>query len=165
MNSFSYDSSSTTTGFVTGWDAVNSTTNITIDAAAVFLFNSGANNVYVYIPFTQTLYPDNADVVDLTSAKAPSNSLSSWTGIGTLTPFNFFDQTDFNQWFTVVVGTNTVLISKFVYSISNTGAAASTPYGPAISLVSKGWTTAVRSTGDKLCYSNVTLIKFSSKLI
>ena len=140
------------------WDVVNSTTNITITAAAVFLFNSGANNVHVYIPFTNTQYPDNADVIDLTAANAPSNSLSSWNGLGILTPFNFFDQTDFNQWFTAVDGTNTVLISKFVYSIASTSNAAGAAYAPSSTLTTIPWTPAiVRATGDKLCYSNVAL--------
>ena len=143
LSSFSFDSTSTTTGFVSGY----ATPNITISAAAVFLFNSGIHNVYVYIPFTSTSNNTYSDLIDLTSSLAPSNSLAGWDGNGALSPFNFFDNTDNNQWYTAATGTNTVLISKFVYAIASTANAniggMGVPPSPAFELDALTWGTAV----------------------
>ena len=132
LSSFSFDSTSNTVVFVSGY----ATPTITISAAAVFLFNSGIHNVYIYIPFVTTPDPTNPDIVDLTSPLAPSNSLAGWDGNGALSPFNFFDNTDYNQWYTATIGTNTVLISKFVYAITSTANAnpggMGTPPSPAL---------------------------------
>ena len=116
-----------------------------IDAAAVFLFNSGIHNVYVYIPFTTIISPTYPDLLNLTSPQAPSNSLDGWDGNGPLSPFNFFDNTDYNQWYTAVTGTNTVLVSKFVYRITSTTNADPGPTtpSPAFDLDALTWTTAV----------------------
>ena len=141
LSSFSFDSSSTTTGFVTNY----ATPAITISAAAVFLFNSGIHNVYVYIPFT-TPDPTNPDIVDLTSSLAPSNSLAGWDGNGALSPFNFFDSTDYNQWYTATTGTTTVLISKFVYAttnVTNANPSSGGPGSPGFELTSITWTTGI----------------------
>ena len=150
LTAASFDRSANTTGFVTGYPS-----NPLIAAAAVFQFTSGVNNVFVYIPFTITSSTTNPDVVDLTVASAPSNSLSTWTGSAPLSPFNFFDLTDYNQFYTAVIGSNTVLISKFVYAVSSVSTAQSLAYTPASTLTNLGWNTAVvASTGSKLCYGS-----------
>jgi len=35
-----------------------------------------------------------------------------------LSAFNFFDKTDFNQWYTSVSGTSTLLVSNFIFKIT-----------------------------------------------
>lgn len=150
LTAASFDSSANTRAFVTGY-----TVDPTIAAAAVFQFTSGVNNVYVYIPFTTTTTTTNPSVVDLTLASAPSNSLNTWSGTAALSPFNFFDLTDYNQFYTAVIGTDTVLISSFVYAVSSVGTAQSSAYAPASTLTGLSWTTAVvASTGSKLCYGS-----------
>ena len=150
LNSFSFDNSANTIAFVTGYTTSYS-------SAATFEFVSGNNKVYVFIPFT-TNAPTNAnlDVVDLTAASAPPNNLANWNGNGVLSPFNFFDMTDYNQWYSTVIGTSTVLISNFIYRITNDNNAATTQAAPASTLTALAWTTAITAaTGDKLCYASI----------
>ena len=148
LTGFSFDgANTTTTSFVTGYSVAT-----TIDAAAVFLFSSGSNNVYVYIPFTTAAVTvtdnTNPNIVDLTATSAPSNSLSSWDGNGALTPFNFLIQTDYNQWYTASINSDTVLISNFVYKISSVNNANPSAIAPASTLTSLSWSAAViASTG------------------
>lgn len=95
-------------------------TGVTIDAAAVFKFVSGSYTTYIYIGFTTSGQFSNANMVDLTSSKAPANTLKSFDGSGSLSVFNFFDQTDYNQWYSQTVGTaTTILVNKFIYGISS----------------------------------------------
>ena len=85
----------------------------------VMQFSLGANNVFVYIPFVSTTSNTNPDIVHLTSSLV-SNSIFNWGNSSSMAPFNFLDATDYNQWYTAVTGTNTVLISKFIYAVSST---------------------------------------------
>jgi hypothetical protein len=87
--------------------------------AHIFEFSDGTNNVYLYIPTTVASIPADQTQVDLTSPLAPSNSLKSFTGTGALSPFNFIDMTDYNQFYTLTAGKNTLLASKFYYRVSN----------------------------------------------
>ena len=161
LNSMSFDNQQT--GFVVGYAS-----SPTIDAAVTFLFSDGTNNVYVYIPLTTTV-STSVDVVDLTSTKAPMNALAGWDGSGSLTPFNFFDYTDYNQWYTQVIGTNTVLVNKFVYKITATNSKSTNAQVPGSTLASLTFdASTAAATGDKLCYAspsngNVLHILFSSK--
>ena len=151
LTSVSYDSNAATTGFVTGYASP------AVSAAVVFLFTSGSNNLFIYIPFTTGAISSNlnVDVVDLTSTSAPMNSLEGWAASGgSLSAFNFFDYTDYNQFYTQVIGSDTVLVSKFVYKVTAITAATSTQNAPASTLTGLTFTTATAAaTGDKLCYA------------
>jgi hypothetical protein len=97
------------------------------------------------------------DLVDLTNSagQLPSNTLQSFNGNGALSAFNFFDNTDFNQWYTSVVGLNTVLVSKFVYNIASTSAAATSASATTTAFTAINWQGAIATTGDKLCYASL----------
>ena len=96
------------------------------------------------------------------------NSLAGWDGSGTLSPFNFFDYTDYNQWYTQVMGTDTALVSNFVYRITSVAAASTTAKATSTSLNALAFSTATAATtGDKLSYAspsngNVLSLLFSS---
>jgi len=163
--SFAWDATGTATGLVSGY----TTTPTTV---ALFQFNSGSNIVYIYIPFiASSAHAPNVDVVDLTSTSsyAPSTTLSSFNGNSALSAFNFFDLTDYNQWYTVVSATSapatTVLVSKFVYQISSVSSAttAASTLASTISGLSFLSTNAA-STGDKLCYASFSQGNFQSHL-
>jgi hypothetical protein len=126
--------------------------NITITDAYIFQFTSGASNVYLYIPVTKDASLTSVDLVDLTSGLAPSNSLANFGDSSSLSAFNFFDLTDYNQWYTTVIGLNTLLASKFIYRVANIpntliNGTASTNL-QALSF------TQTSSYGDKLCYAS-----------
>jgi len=149
------------TGYVTGYNNVNTT----IAAVALFQFTSGSNMVYVYVPFSSKSISSNPtasnnlspDLIDLTNSYSllSSNSLSSFNSNQTLTAFNFLDNTDYNQWYTSVIGTSTILISKFVYNINSVSTASSTSGITALSTLDFGST--VTTTGDKLCYASISM--------
>ena len=64
--------------------------------------------------------------------------------------FNIFNKNNYNQWYTAVTGTNTVLVSNFVYRIKSV---LSTTTGTFVSdMVGVSW--PIGSTGDKLCYAS-----------
>lgn len=88
-------------------------------AALILQFGDASNTVYVYIPVVTTLDNTNTDitVVDSFTSFAVGSSLSA---------LNFLDQTIYNQWYTVVSGTNTVLISNFIYKVASIGSALAT---------------------------------------
>ena len=142
-----------------------------ISHAVLFLFSDGTNKVYMYVPFSIDANAKSADVVDLTSTSAPTNSLSSYSSSSgsSLSAFNFFDNTDYNQWYTSVVGTSTILISKFIYKVS-TALNASDSGNLATTITVLKFEDTVGSTGNKLCYAslttgNVNLSTYSSKHI
>ncbi len=152
--------------YVSGYSMTGS-----ISHAVLFQFSDGTNNVYVYVPFTTTGVTTNADVVDLTSTSSyvPSNSISSYSSSSSLSAFNFFDTTEYNQWYTSVVGTSTILISKFVYKVSSALTAVDTG-SLATTITNLKFEDTVGSTGNKLCYAslttgNVNKLLFSSKHI
>lgn len=122
----------------------------------LFQTASGTNSVYVYIPFTTVVSTTNANLVDLTSTAAPTNTISSWNGNGALSAFNFFDMTDYNQWYSITSGTSTALISKFIYAVASDSNANAALTAPASTLIGNqaAWTAAVSTTGDKLCYAS-----------
>lgn len=110
-------------------------------------------NVYVYVPFTTSDCGSKADCVDLANSRVPSNTLQSYAGQTILSPFNFFQNTDYNQWYTAVdsANSNTVLVSKFVYKI------ASAPSGSVDAIEATfGGLSWNYGTGDKLCYASLT---------
>lgn len=135
------------------------TTYTSIFAAYIFKFTSNSNNVYLWIPITTSLTPANnsynsPDVVDLTSSKAPSNSLNTFTNTSSLASFNYFDLTDYNQWYTTVIGLNTLLVSKFIYKVASY-ATTSSSSTVATSLLGLGLSTAQSLYyGNKLCYAS-----------
>jgi hypothetical protein len=106
------------------------------------------------------------DLVDLTNSagQLPSNTLQSFNGNGALSAFNFFDNTDFNQWYTSVVGLNTVLVSKFVYNIASTSAAATSTSATTTAFTAINWQGAIATTGDKLCYASFSTGNFQTHL-
>ena len=146
----------------------------TTDFATIFEFVSGANKVYVYIPFiTNAQNISNPYIVDLQAATAPSNSLHNWDGTGGLNIFNFFDMTDYNQWYSITNGTQTVLINRFIYYIPTTPGTLTLTSGTSANanLNNVGFTSADAAiTGQKLCYGssttgNVHIFIYSSKHI
>jgi hypothetical protein len=147
LTSFSFTRNGAMTGFVTGY----STTPATV---AVFQFVSGINNVYVWVPFI-TSTPTGVDVIDLTSTLAPANAIESFNGDGALSAFNLFDKTDFNLWYALTSGTNTVLASRFVYRITSVSNANAALAGAASNLDGVGFSDAIAyATGEKLCYAS-----------
>lgn len=101
----------------------------------------------MYIPVTDTADPTNHDVTTV-------DSFSSFAIPASLSALNFLDQTIYNQWYTVVVGTTTVLVSNFIYKVSSIAtaeAAASTLAGTVAGI---DWNAAIAGTGDKLCYAS-----------
>ena len=150
--------------YVTGYSLTGN-----ISHAVLFLFSDGTNKVYMYVPFSTNADAKSADAVDLTSTSAPTNSLSSYSSGSSLSAFNFFDNTDYNQWYTSVVGTSTILISKFIYKVS-TALNASDSGNLATTITGLKFEDTVGSTGNKLCYAslttgNVNLSTHSSKHI
>ena len=134
-------------------------TNPTSAVVILFQTSSGTNSIYLYIPFTTTASTTNANLVDLTSTAAPTNTLSTWDGAGALSAFNFFDMTDYNQWYSITSGTSTVLISKFIYRVAsdaNALGSANAQPAPASALTASlsAFTTAASTTGNKLCYAS-----------
>ena len=101
---------------------------LNIQGAAVFKFyqSSTAPTVFVYIPFTSTGSDSNLNVVDLTQTSKISNSLSHYDGNGALSAFNFFDTTNYNQWFVQNIGTEYVLVSRYIYKINSVANMVST---------------------------------------
>jgi len=152
--------------YVSGYSMTGS-----ISHAVLFQFSDATSNVYVYVPFTNSGNSIDLDVVDLTSSSSyvPKNALSSYSSSSSLSAFNFFDTTEYNQWYTSVVGTNTILISKFVYKVSSTLSASDTA-GLATTITNLKFEDTVGNTGNKLCYAslttgNVNVYTYSSKLI
>lgn len=144
----------------------------TLTAAALFQFvnSTGTESVYVYVPFV-TGKPASSntfvDLVDLTTAgsqiQLPSNTLQNLNVNSPLSAFNFFDNTDFNQWYTSVSGTNTVLVSKFVYNINSiSGASGSNSSGLTTPFLAIPWNSTISSTGDKLCYASLSTGNFQT---
>jgi hypothetical protein len=108
---------------------------------------------------------NNPDVIDLTNtATLGSSSLNAFTYQLALSAFNFLDQNNYNLWYTAVSGTNTVLVSNYIYRITTTAAAGSSQ-DLAASL------SVFTAPTDKLCYAstitngNVIILPFSSKPI
>lgn len=135
---------------VTGYSALGTFTPAT---SYIFEFKNGSNIVYVWIPIVTTGESKNPDLIDLTSSSAPSNSINTITITNTpLTPFNFFDQTDYNQWYTSVVGTKTLLASKFMYKV--TTAPADLIIGSLQDDINIDWNAGAATYGNKLCYAS-----------
>lgn len=172
LTNYALDSS--TKSIVTGYN-INAA-YYSIFAAYIFQFTSGSNNVYLWIPITLSSAPSNnsfnsVDVVDLTSNTAPGNNLAYFTNTSSLSAFNFFDLTDYNQWYTTVIGTNTLLVSKFIYRVG-TYATVTSSSTAATNLLNLNISSAQSgSYGNKLCYAstdttqNVLHQSFSSKHI
>lgn len=102
-------------------------------------------------------------------SSGPSASFSSFDGNGNLNScFSFLNQNNFNQWYTQTTGTNTVLVSRYIYkvaSINNLQTSDPTPASELNNLKSSFNTANAKATGDKLCYasaSNVTIVLSSS---
>jgi hypothetical protein len=107
----------------------------------------------------------NPDVIDLTNtATLGSSPLNAFTYQLSLSAFNFLDQNNYNLWYTAVSGTNTVLVSNYIYRITATSVTAS-------SQNLAGSLSAFTTPSDKLCYAstvitgNVIFHPFSSKPI
>jgi len=150
---------------VTGYN-IPATSGISISAAYVFQFTSGVSNVsnvYLWIPVTTSPVPttyslSSPDVVDLISGLAPSNSLANFNDGSSLSAFNFFDLTDYNQWYTTVfMNQNTLLVSKFIYRVSTmptpTSSSTSGTAGYNLNqLIPPAFQSA--TYGNKLCYAS-----------
>jgi len=94
----------------------------------------------------------------------------NFNGNSALSAFNFFDMTDYNQWYTIVSGTSapatTLLMSKFIYRITSTTSATtptSSTLATAIAAVGYSASNAL-ATGDKLCYASFAQGNFQSHL-
>ena len=129
-------------------------------------FASGSSNVFVYIPIIigPVAPNNNADVVDLTLTSLVSNSIYNLADGSSLSPFNFFDMTDYNQWYTAVNGPNTVLTNKFIYAVSNTTFAGAVAIAAAPASTLTAITFNVATTGDKLCYASPSFGNFQTQL-
>jgi hypothetical protein len=93
---------------------------VTPTSAVLFKFTSGTTNVYVFVPFiTASSSPISAYEIDLSSNLVPSNTLKDFNGNSALSAFNFLDLTTYNQWYSAFVGSDTVLVSTFVYKINS----------------------------------------------
>lgn len=125
-----------------------------MEAAFVFTFTDGTNNVYVYIPVVTGDFKYNPDFVDLAQLGEAlgSFSLASSPATVSLSVFNILNKNDYNQWYTAVRGTNTVLVSNFVYRIASVAGDTSEPVIDAIFGLT--WNAVVATTGDKLCYAS-----------
>jgi hypothetical protein len=108
------------------------------------------------VPTTYSL--SSPDVVDLISGLAPSNSLANFNDGSSLSAFNFFDLTDYNQWYTTVfMNQNTLLVSKFIYRVSTmptpTSSSTSGTAGYNLNqLIPPAFQSA--TYGNKLCYAS-----------
>ena len=80
------------------------------------------------------------------------DSFSSFAVGSALSTLNFLDQTIYNQWYTAVSGSNTVLISNFIYTVTSTSTAGTTESAITTTMVGMNWD--VTGTGDKLCYAS-----------
>jgi hypothetical protein len=120
-------------------------------AALILQFGDTAGNtVYLYIPVIDTaaLGSDNINP-DITTV----DSFTSFALPASLSALNFLDQTIYNQWYTVVVGSNTVLVSNFIYKVA--ALPSQTTQGAASSAMTAiGWANAISASGDKLCYAS-----------
>lgn len=160
-----------TTSFAIGYAAsVNSSATVTIDGAAVFLFqlSSLGKEVYVYIPFTTSGSTNNQNVVNLVETSKIPNSLSHFDGNGVLSAFNFFNQDNYNQWFVQNIGETYVLVSRYIYKVNSLSNMV-TSFTFSVSGVGAATLftdTTAKSTGYKLCYasnSDVLIVRCSGK--
>ena len=166
LSSFAFDTNSIS--LVSGYKL---STGASVSAGAIFKFASGISTVYVYVPFTASTFSTTStsgDWIDLTKSYTylPSTSLAGFTTSQPLSLFNILISTDYNQWYTSVVGNTTILISKFVYNINSVSTATPSSLGTAI--LAAGFDGAIGTTGDKLCYAsiltgNVPMVLASSK--
>lgn len=144
--------STTAKDLVTGYSTTGGA--VTVESSFIFEFSNGSNIVYVWIPVTTAGSKSNPDLIDLTDKNAPSNSINGQAFTNNpLTPFNFFDQTDYNQWYTTVVGTKTLLASKFIYKLST----APTPFPGSTAqtgIQGVNWDNGNTDYGNKLCYAS-----------
>lgn len=86
----------------------------------MFKFSDGTNTVYVYIPVTTTAdAKNNHDFIDLQQIGEALGSFSIGSGSTSLNIFNIFNKNDYNQWYTAVTGTTSILVSSFVYRIKS----------------------------------------------
>lgn len=165
LNSYTFESSTILTQFVNGYQASATPSTFTATYVALFQFSNTAmtENVFIYIPFVTGMPLSTntyTDIVDLTTSgnQLPSNTLQSFSGMGALTPFNFFDNTDFNQWYTAAQNSggniSTVLISKFVYNINTVSGVSSTASTLTNTFNAIPWNSLIATTGDKLCYAS-----------
>lgn len=102
----------------------------------------------MYIPVTDTADTNNHDVTTV-------DSFSSFALPASLSTLNFLDQTLYNQWYTVAVGSNTVLVSNFVYKLSSISTAQAAASALASTVAGIDWNAAIAGTGDKLCYASI----------
>jgi hypothetical protein len=124
----------------------------------VFQFSDGTNNIYLYVPFTTSGSSDNAAVVDLTSTAAPSaySALKNFQITNSsLTAFNILQRTELNQFYTSVVGKNTLLVSNFIFKVASTSTALPSQGTASISMAAIGtWDAQGAIVGNKLCYAS-----------
>ena len=80
-------------------------------------FTSESSQLYLYIPFTSTL--GNSDVTDLTTPTSSLPHMTSFTGEGPLSVFNFLNEMDYDIWFSQSKGNTTVLVNRFIYRIGS----------------------------------------------
>ncbi len=121
-------------------------------AALILQFSDTANTLYMYIPVIDaaTLGSDKVNP-DITTV----DSFTSFDTSSTLSTLNFLDQTIYNQWYTVAVGSNTVLVSNFIYKVSSIANAQATQGAASLAMTGIDWASAITSTGDKLCYASI----------
>ena len=153
LDSYLFSSNVAFTGFVTGY----STPMPVATAAYVMKFTSGLNTVYLLIPVTATI-PTAASyseaVLDLRVGQpnVPYNAIYDFSVTSSnFNAFNILDLTDYNLFYTATVGSNTLLVSNFVFIISSIAGATNTAtFGDITTL---NWDGAVPSTGDELCHA------------
>jgi hypothetical protein len=148
--------STTAIDLVTGYSTTGGA--ITAGSSFIFEFTNGSNIVYVWIPVTIGGSKSNPDLIDLTDKNAPSNSIFGQAFTNNplnnpLTPFNFFDQTDYNQWYTTVVGSKTLLASKFMYKVSVLPTSLAGLTAEAV-ITTVNWDNGNTNYGNKLCYAS-----------